>query len=82
MAIICAALHCLRDIKLFTGIIGFFPEQISTQTHTPTESFILSSIFFLLYARGGGGLFLCSLKTQWLTYVQSCFPYTMIQVYR
>lgn len=48
MAIICAALLGLRDIKLFTGIIGFFPEQISTYTQTQTESFILSSIFIVL----------------------------------
>lgn len=52
MAIICAALLCLRDIKLFTGIIGFFPEHVHTHKHklshtrTNVFHFVLNFLFF------------------------------------
>lgn len=75
MAIICAPRLCLRDIKLFTGIIGFYSEQISTCAHTRAHkktkcvSFICPQ--FSVFAvgtreegvEGGGCLSLYSFKT-------------------
>lgn len=52
MAIISAALLCLRDIKLFTGFIGFFPEQISTRTHSHGVFHSVFNFLFLLKAGG------------------------------
>lgn len=54
MAIICAALLCLRDIKLFTGIIGFFPEQIRAHAHTRTQSRSFCPQISV-FAEGGAG---------------------------
>lgn len=57
MTIICAAWLCLGDIKLFTSIIGFFPEQISTHAQTRRLFHFVLNFLFALGTGGRGHVF-------------------------
>lgn len=90
MAIICAPRLCLRDIKLFTGIIGFYSEQISTCAHTRAHkktkcvSFICPQFsVFAVGTREEGveGVFLCTHLRQPHIHARPCIPPTMIKVF-